>query len=129
MQNKAKKIKNFRLSLVDDETHKPVIVTRFSKTNFIVACVMAVIITCLLIYSLIAFTPIRTFIPGYPDAKAKRAAIQNAIRIDSLETIVSKWEFYSENLKRILDGEEPVRIDSLVMKYAAESIRTQGLNT
>ena len=123
MQNKAKKIKNFRLSLVDDETHKPVIVTRFSKTNFIVACVMAVIITCLLIYSLIAFTPIRTFIPGYPDAKAKRAAIQNAIRIDSLETIVSKWEFYSENLKRILDGEEPVRIDSLVMKYAAENKR------
>ncbi len=123
MQNKAKKIKNFRLSLVDDETHKPVIVTRFSKTNFIVACVMAVIITCLLIYSLIAFTPIRTFIPGYPDAKAKRAAIRNAIRIDSLETIVSKWEFYSENLKRILDGEEPVRIDSLVMKYAAENKR------
>ena len=121
MQNKAKKIKNFRLSLVDDETHKPVIVTRFSKTNFIVACVMAVIITCLLIYSLIAFTPIRTFIPGYPDAKAKRAAIRNAIRIDSLETIVSKWEFYSENLKRILDGEEPVRIDSLVLQYASEN--------
>ena len=82
---------------------------------------MAVIITCLLIYSLIAFTPIRTFIPGYPDAKAKRAAIQNAIRIDSLETIVSKWEFYSENLKRILDGEEPVRIDSLVLQYASEN--------
>lgn len=120
MQNNRKKITNFRLSLIDDETHKPMLVTRFSRTNFLVAAISAVVIFCLVIYIIIAYTPVRTLIPGYPDARAKRAAIQNAIRVDSLETLVSRWELYSENMRRILDGEEPVRLDSLIMKMAEE---------
>lgn len=120
MQNNRKKITNFRLSLIDNETHKPILVTRFSRTNFLVAAISAVVIFCLVIYIIIAYTPVRTLIPGYPDARAKRAAIQNAIRVDSLETMVSRWELYSENMRRILDGEEPVRLDSLIMKMAEE---------
>ena len=120
MQNNRKKITNFRLSLIDDETHKPILVTRFSRTNFLVAAISAVVIFCLVLYIIIAYTPVRTLIPGYPDARAKRAAIQNAIRVDSLETLVSRWELYSENMRRILDGEEPVRLDSLIMKMAEE---------
>lgn len=120
MQNNREKITNFRLSLIDDETHKPILVTRFSRTNFLVAAISAVVIFCLVIYIIIAYTPVRTLIPGYPDAHAKRAAIQNAIRVDSLETLVSRWELYSENMRRILDGEEPVRLDSLIMKMAEE---------
>ena len=118
MQNKTDRIKNFRLTLVDDETHKPILVTRFTRTTFLVSAVMAAAALCLIFYMLVAFTPVRTLIPGYPDARAKRAAIQNAMKIDSLEMIVSRWELYSENLRRILDGEEPVRIDSLVRKIA-----------
>ena len=118
MQNKTDRIKNFRLTLVDDETHKPILVTRFTRTTFLVSAVIAAAALCLIFYMLVAFTPVRTLIPGYPDARAKRAAIQNAMKIDSLEMIVSRWELYSENLRRILDGEEPIRIDSLVRKIA-----------
>lgn len=121
MQNKAKKIKHFRLTLVDDETHKPVLVTRFTRTSFIVSAVLAAVIICLLIFSVVAFTPVRTCIPGYPDSRAKRAAIRNAIKIDSLEMIVSRWEFYSENLKRVLDGGEPLRMDSLILMASQEN--------
>ena len=66
------------------------------------------------VYSITAFTPVRTFIPGYPDAHAKRAAIQNAMTIDSLQTVIYRWELYSENLKRIVEGKEPLKIDSLI---------------
>ena len=118
MQNKANKIRNFRLTLVDDETHKPILVTRFTRTTFLISAVMAAAVLCLVFYMLVAFTPVRTLIPGYPDARAKRAAIQNAIKIDSLEMLVSRWELYSENFRRILDGEEPLKIDSLVLKIA-----------
>lgn len=116
--NKKEKIRNFRLVLVDDETHKTLLVARFSKTNFLIAAVSAVVIICLGIYVVVAYTPIRTLIPGYPDARAKRAAIQNAIKIDSLELLVSRWELYSENMRRVLEGEDPVRIDSLIKKMA-----------
>lgn len=124
MQKKVKKIKNFRLSLVDDETHKPIFVTRFSRTRFLTASVSAIVLTCLLFFIITAYTPVRTLIPGYPDARAKRAAIQNAIKIDSLEMLVSRWELYSENMKRILSGQEPLRIDSLIMQMAGQDKKT-----
>lgn len=120
MQNNRKKVTNFRLSLVDDETHKPILITRFSRTNLVIAVISAIVIICLAIYLIIAYTPVKTLIPGYPDARAKRAAIQNAIRIDSLEMLVSRWELYSENMRRILDGEEPVRMDSLILALSEE---------
>ena len=120
MQNNRKKVTNFRLSLVDDETHKPILITRFSRTNLVIAVISAIVIICLAIYLIIAYTPVRTLIPGYPDARAKRAAIQNAIRIDSLEMLVSRWELYSENMRRILDGEAPVRMDSLILALSEE---------
>lgn len=124
MQKKVKKIKNFRLSLVDDETHKPIFVTRFSRTRFLTASVSAIVLVCLLFFIITAYTPVKTLIPGYPDARAKRAAIQNAIKIDSLEMLVSRWELYSENMKRILSGQEPLRIDSLIMQMAGQDKKT-----
>lgn len=121
MQNKRNKITDFRLSLVDDHTHKPILVTRFSRSSFLIAVISAVIVFCLSLFLIIAYTPVRTLIPGYPDARAKRAAIQNAIKIDSLEMLVARWELYSENMKRVLEGGEPVRIDSIIRKMAEEN--------
>ena len=121
MQNKRNKITDFRLSLVDDQTHKPILVTRFSRSSLLIAVISAVIVFCLSLFLIIAYTPVRTLIPGYPDARAKRAAIQNAIKIDSLEMLVARWELYSENMKRVLEGGEPVRIDSIIRKMAEEN--------
>ena len=36
------------------------------------------------------------------------------MRIDSLETKILQWELYSENLRRVVAGEQPVRLDSLI---------------
>lgn len=69
-----------------------------------------------LVYCLIAFTPLKTTIPGYPDARSRKMAVQNAIRIDSLETLISRWELYSENLRRVVDGHPTVTVDSIVRK-------------
>ena len=109
-----KKITHFRLSLLDAKTHKQLFSLRFNRTGFFVSVVSVAVLLCAAIFSLIAFTPIRTFIPGYPDAHSKRAAIQNAIRIDSLENVIYRWELYSENLRRVVEGEEPLKIDSLI---------------
>ena len=99
---------------------------RFNRTGFFVSIVTITVVLCAAIYSLVAFTPIRTFIPGYPDSQTKRAAIQNAIKIDSLESIIYRWELYSENLRRVVEGEQPVNVDSLIainrqQKEAAKS--------
>lgn len=106
--------RSFRIQLKDNDTQKYLWSLRFTKTSFFVAAVSVVVMVCALTYCAIAYTPIRTFIPGYPDARSKRAAIQNAIKVDSLERVISRWELYSENLKRVVEGKTPVRIDSIV---------------
>ena len=112
--NKEHKTSNFRLALIDNQSHKQLLTLHFTRTSFFVTIVSILVMLCAAIYSIIAFTPVRTFIPGYPDAVSKRAAIQNAITIDSLQTVIYKWGLYSENLKRVMEGMDPVKIDSLI---------------
>ena len=121
-QNKVKKTRNFRLTLVDDKTHKHLWSAHFSKVGFIVAIISALVMLSAAVFCVVAYTPVRTFIPGYPDAHSKRTAIQNAIRIDSLENVIYRWELYSENLRRVVEGQEPLKIDSLI--NAAQASRT-----
>ena len=117
----AKKTRIYRLSLVDGQSHERLWSLRFNRTTFVIALVSAVVVVLVGIFSLIAFTPIRTFIPGYPDAHTKRQAIQNAMRIDSLETRLVQWELYTENLRRVVAGAQPVRLDSLIHLGSAGS--------
>jgi len=112
--NKDNKPSKFRLAIIDDKTHKHLFNIHFTRTSFFVALISVIVVFTALIYSIVAFTPVRTFIPGYPDAHSKRAAIQNALRIDSLENVIYRWELYSENLRRVVDGEEPLKIDSII---------------
>lgn len=112
--NKEKKVTHFRLSLLDAKTHQQLKSVRFTRTTFTITIVCSIVIICAVIFSIIAFTPIRTFIPGYPDASTKRAAIQNAIKADSLESVIFKWELYAHNLRCVLEGQKGMDIDSLM---------------
>lgn len=113
-QKKEKKTSRYRLTLVNDETHAVQYTVRFTKRKFFGAIALAL---CVLIggcYTLLVFTPLRSTIPGYPDAHWRRQAISNAIKIDSLESEMTRWMIYSENLNRVLGGEQTLDIDSLV---------------
>ena len=112
--NKEHRTSNFRLAVIDNQTHKQLLTIHFTRTGLFVAIVTIIVTLCTIVFSLIAYTPIRTFIPGYPDAHSKRAAIQNAIKIDSLERVIYKWGLYSENLRRAMEGMPPVKIDSMI---------------
>ena len=113
-QKKGGIINNFRLTIVDDDTHDKLWSKKFTRMGALVTVITTVVVTVSVIFCLIAFTPVRTFIPGYPDARTKHDAIQNAIRVDSLRYVIKKWELYSENLRRVVDGEQPLQIDSLM---------------
>ena len=86
--------------MVDDASHRQIWERKFTRGSFIAAIISTLVILALIAYCLLAFTPLRTTIPGYPNAQTKRDAIQNALKIDSLENIISRWELYSINLGR-----------------------------
>lgn len=113
-QNKDKKVRRYVLDLVEADTHKPLNSVKFSRSTAVLVLVNILLLLCVLIYCVVAYTPIRTLIPGYPDANTKRAAIRNAMRIDSLEKVVGRWELYSENLRRVVEGDGTVDVGGLL---------------
>jgi len=120
-ESKEPKVEHFRISLVDDMTHKQLWVVRFTRQSLFVIVVSVVTVILAASFSLIAFTPLRTFIPGYPDAKTKRATLNNALKVDSLQNIIYTWTFYTNNLMKVLEGEDPIAIDSIVRSHPAAS--------
>ena len=127
---KNNKSGSYRITITENDSHRHIWGTRFTKTSLFVTIVSLVVMLCAITYCLIAYTPIRTFIPGYPDARTKRVAIQNAIKVDSLERVIYRWELYSENLKRAVEGKEPIKIDSIIKasrKDAAEPVDAAAL--
>ena len=113
-QKKGGTSNNLRFTIVDDDTHDKLWSRKFTRVGVLVTAITVIVVTISVIFCIIAFTPVRALIPGYPDARTKHDAIQNAIRIDSLENVITKWELYSENLRRVVDGQEPLKIDSLM---------------
>ncbi len=113
-QNPKDRNKVYRLSLIEDSTHKRIRSVKFTRLSFIYLSVSAFVVLVLLIYCSIAFTPLRSAIPGYPDAHSKKVALENAIKIDSLESAITRWTLYSTNLSRVLSGESTINFDSLM---------------
>ena len=54
---------------------------------------------------IIAFTPLREFIPGYSSSKLKRDATELALKSDSLTKALEHNEAYIKSLKKVLTGE------------------------
>lgn len=113
-QNKQSKVKLYRVIFEDSVTHTGLWVRLFTKQGLILMLVSFVVALLIIFYVLFAFTPLKTAIPGYPNSRTKREAIQNAIKIDSLETVISRWEFYSDNLLLVAEGKKPVPVDSVI---------------
>lgn len=120
-QRKADKTEIYRIAVTDEERGRVLWERKFTRTLLWLSAAFAVGAVVLLTYCLIAFTPVRTTIPGYPDARMRNVAVQNAIKIDSLENIISRWALYAENLKRVVDGEKPLDVDSIIRRRSSES--------
>ena len=117
-ENRGAKPRKYRISLVEQESQRLLWQRNFTRTLLWLSGIALVVIGAALVWCLIAFTPLRTTIPGYPDARSRNIAVQNAIKIDSLEQIITRWDLYAENLRRVVAGEAPLNIDSVLRAKA-----------
>ncbi len=103
----------YRLSILNDQTFEEVWVMRLSRLNVIVAVGATAIFLVTAVILLIALTPMREFIPGYPDGNTRRSIVENALKTDSLERELRQWKIYLGNLHTILRGENPNNMESI----------------
>jgi murein DD-endopeptidase MepM/ murein hydrolase activator NlpD len=100
----------YRFSVINDHTFEEVwriVLTRYNAF---------LLITFLLLFiiwgtsTLISFTNLREFIPGYPDVTMRRNILISAIRLDSLDRELKLRDKYFENMNAIISGNPPAEI-------------------
>lgn len=107
---KRKKIKKKlftknRLVILNEDTFEEIFSLRLTLMNvFVVATIGALFIIFITTY-IIAFTPLREFIPGYASSQLKRDATELALKSDSLTVALKKNDLYIQSIKKVLTGD------------------------
>ena len=93
-----------RLVILNEDTFEEIFSLKLNLMNvFVVASIGAILIITVTTF-IIAFTPLREYIPGYTSTKLKKDATELAIKSDSLEFAIKKNELYLESIKKVLNG-------------------------
>jgi murein DD-endopeptidase MepM/ murein hydrolase activator NlpD len=110
-----------RLVILNEETFEEIFSLRLTLMNvFLVGSLGAFIIIFVTTY-IIAFTPLKEFIPGYSSSKLKRDATTLALKSDSLTTLLHNNELYIASVRKALTG------DVDYMKLNKDSIKASGV--
>lgn len=110
LMNKLKH--KYRLVFFNDNTFEEVWHLRLSLFNVLSLTGTVSIFMTTLVIVLIAFTPLREFIPGYPSKDMRREIILNALKLDSLANSIRIKDQYIENMNAIILGKGPAFSDS-----------------
>lgn len=97
----------YRLIIYNDKTFEELFFIRLSRLNLFTVIGTSAIILITIVTILIAYTPIREFIPGYPDGEMTSKIKLYSIKVDSLESEIAVRDKYFDNLKTIIDGRTP----------------------
>ena len=95
-----------RFVVMDTDTFKEKFSFQLSGINLFVTIGITVIVLILLTTILIAFTPLREWIPGYTDTRMVEQTYQNAKKIDSLEAQLENQEWMIATMQSVLRGEK-----------------------
>jgi hypothetical protein len=94
-----------RLVILNEDTFEEIFSFKLNLMNVFVMASLGAISLIALTTVIIAFTPLREFIPGYSSSKLKRDATELALKSDSLSVVLSKNEAYIKSIQKVLTGD------------------------
>lgn len=111
-KNNKKKVKlkqkltnKYRLVVLNERTFEERFALKLSRLNVFVFSSVFSILLILATIVLIAFTPIKEYIPGYSSTKLKTDAKKLTLESDSLRNRLAVIENYTKSIKSVLTGE------------------------
>jgi len=96
----------YRFVIMDDATFEEKIVFKLTPLSIFVAVVTSMLVLIFLSISLVAFTPLREYIPGYGSTKQERKITALQVKVDSLDIMLSEIETYERDAKLVLLGQD-----------------------
>jgi murein DD-endopeptidase MepM/ murein hydrolase activator NlpD len=121
-----KRLKNkFRLVILNDSTFEEKLSFRLSPLNVFLLIISGSFLLITSVTIIIAFTPLREFIPGYTDVSLRQNLTNMVLKVDSLENDLSIKQHYLDNIRLIIQGKLPndsvTKVQNLSPKYDEEA--------
>lgn len=114
INNTFKRTSNtYRLVVMNEDTFDEVVAFRLSRKSVYIGFSISFILLVGLTIALIAFTPLKYYIPGYGTKESRTALQLLKIRTDSLEQSIHYKEQYLEGIKKVLSEGNPKQLDTL----------------
>lgn len=102
---RQKLIDKYRLVILNENTFEEKLSFKLTRLNvFILGGVFSILLIVGTIF-LIAFTPLREYIPGYSSTQLKRDATKLVYKADSLQQVLEVNNVYLEKVRALLTGE------------------------
>ena len=115
----------YRLTITNENTLEDIVTLRVSKLNGI-SVLLSVLTVLFLIASLIvAFTPLRNYLPGYMNSEIRAQVVENALRVDSLQQLVDRQNLYIMNIQDIFQGR--IKADTVHSIDSLTTVREDSL--
>ena len=94
-----------RLIILNEDTFEETFSLKLTLMNVFVVATLGAIIIITVTTFIIAFTPLREFIPGYSSSKLKKDAMELALKSDSLSRALKQNEAYIQSIQKVLTGD------------------------
>jgi len=115
-QKILKKLKNkYRLVLLNDGSLQDVFSIRLTPMNVVMLISSSLLLFTVVIFLLIAYTPLRQLVPGYGKVSDNAAIIELTQQVDELTRLQEQYQQKQQALHRILNEDER-SLDSSGMK-------------
>lgn len=102
----AKKLLHkYRLVILNEDTFEERLSFKLTRLNVFVLLAISSIFLIAATTILIAFTPLKEYIPGYSSTALKKKATILNYKTDSLEKVIAVNERYFSSIKKVLHGE------------------------
>jgi len=106
----------YRLVITNDDTYDEILALRLSRKSVYLTFSISFILLVGLTIALIAFTPLKYYIPGYGTKESRTALQLLKIRTDSLEQSIYYKEQYLEGLKKVLSEGNSNQLDTIPLQ-------------
>ncbi len=103
------KLRNrYRLVILNDETFEERFTFRLTRMNVLVFFLSLAVIFIIITFFIIAYTPIREYIPGYPTIDQKKELYRLNLEADSMLDAIRQKDQYLQNIKNIIEDNEVI---------------------
>lgn len=128
---KKKLMAKSRLIILNEDSFEEIFSIALTPLNIFVVGTLGAIGIVIITTFIIAFTPLREYIPGYASTNLRKEATELALKSDSLSIAMRKNQLYLDEIKKTLNGEikpEKINKDSIMATAPKDLPSLESIN-